>query len=385
MGSFDMRVSLHIRQPLLLLLLSISFFLSLDAIIYRTNLYQHYILKYYWSPGAIFQHAYYEAKHHKMVSPDVLLIGNSLLDVAFSSKLFEANYPQAPFHTTKITVSGTNEKVWFYTLKRIDPDHRRYRAIIIPSDGYIINSNSEDKANFYQSALDALTLLEAKDWPSFIASFPDSAIRQRVLLLAFFPSHAYSPDLQDFLMNPRQRLKDLANLRKHHNEMFYDENDVLPTSLDGLKIDYATRSVIAIPDGIEYFRRREIMEGLSTHSPQEASLFTEQNATFKSTWLSKIIDLYKDSPTQIIFIQMPRWPFMLPAKAPLSNAPDIRNMLPKQKNVTFVDEKTFEFLEKPGFFHDTIHLDTEGQKLFVQSFGQILLPLLKISTAQPTH
>jgi len=383
MGSFEMRSPLTIRQPLLLLLCSLCFFIFLDASIYRTNLYQQYILKYFWSPGAVFQRAYYEGKRPLSDKKDVLLIGNSLIDVAFSSKLFDSDFPQAPFHTRKIAISGTNEKVWFYFLKHVDPRHQRYQAIVIPSDGYIVDSSPEDKANFYQSALDALTLLRLKDWPGFVTSFPDPAIRRRVQMLALFPSHAYGPDLQDFLMNPKQRLRDLADLRKNHDAMFYNSNDVLPSSLDGLKIDYATHSVITMPEGIEYFRRFGIQQSLSVHSPEEYKLFTQENASFKQEWLTKIIDLYKDSATQLIFIQMPRWPVMWPDKAPLPDAPDIRNLLPKQKNVTFFDDKTFEYLEQPRYFHDAIHLDTKGQQLFMQTFGKKLISLLNPSIMPP--
>jgi hypothetical protein len=96
---------------------------------------------------------------------------------------------------------------------------------------------------------------------------------------------------------------------------------------------------------------------------------TERNARFHAHWLSQIIELYKDSPTKIVFVQMPRGPVRLPKVAPLPSAPDIRGLLPKQNNVIFLGENEFTFLEQPKYFWDLHHLNRDGRKLFSERLG----------------
>ena len=88
--------------------------------------------------------------------------------------------------------------------------------------------------------------------------------------------------------------------------------------------------------------------------------------------MARILALYEKSDTKLIFLQVPRWPQLMPALTPPPGAPDVRNLLPPSKNVVVVPKEEFEDLEEPRYFYDVLHVNTIARHEFTARFAKIV-------------
>jgi hypothetical protein len=109
-------------------------------------------------------------------------------------------------------------------------------------------------------------------------------------------------------------------------------------------------------------------------SPEEANTYTNRNTEYQKYWLTKIIELYRNSATKLIFAQTPHMP--LRALTPIQSAPDLRDILPKQGNVFFVDEKIFDDLNTDAYMYDALHLNDAGKSLFTHRLGNEIVKII---------
>jgi hypothetical protein len=138
--------------------------------------------------------------------------------------------------------------------------------------------------------------------------------------------------------------------------------------------------VTTYPAHFDIFQREDADDVFHYPNHQNAVAWTQREAGFHQRWLTKIIDLYRDSPTKLIFVQMPQWPVPLPKSSPLASAPDIRDLLPRQSNVVFIDDDALSFLEQPKYFWDLQHLNREGRRLFSERLGILVRQILTSRT-----
>ena len=76
-----------------------------------------------------------------------------------------------------------------------------------------------------------------------------------------------------------------------------------PTDLRGLSADFDSRT-ISFPPGLTTQQHDSIQAMVM---PQPAPQ-TGETTRYRMLWLGRILDLYKDSPTRIIFLEVPRAP-----------------------------------------------------------------------------
>jgi hypothetical protein len=82
-------------------------------------------------------------------------------------------------------------------------------------------------------------------------------------------------------------------------------------------------------------------------------------AEFRRLWFGRILDLYRGSPTRIIFLRLPRGAVPRPANLVEKKSSSIRGFA-SRPHVTLCRENDFEFLERPEFYKDGLHLNREG-------------------------
>jgi hypothetical protein len=360
---------MHARRPLLLVVLSLVVFLVLDNAIFRTGLYAkvsssksvagHFAAVVRWQIAA-----------PPSAKRDVLVLGHSKIEAAFSGKVFEQEYPDSHLRLVFGSSGGTTEKMWFYLLRHIDPDRRRYAAIVVPVDVYQTPAMAFDADNQIDVAQCLAPMLTPTEWVDLIGTYDDPTVRSRVILGAAVSSHLYALDLQDLLLHPVDRWRGLEWERESSPTYLYNW-DGYDGDLETLEIDRASGKILHAPPHLDAFRIRET-EARFEAPPVDAMQWTMRYHAFRREWFTRILDYYAGSETKLIFVQVPRWPFLMPVLTPLPDAPNLRDFIKPSKNVIVRPEEEFEDLEDPYYFYDVLHVNYRAREEFTIRFGMDL-------------
>jgi hypothetical protein len=356
------------------LLLALGAFLLLDNLVFRSGAYS-WIQNPEALSGQLYNAVYYERARNASRKQDVLITGNSRIDWAFWPQLYNTSHPESRFSLIRAAVAATNEKMWYFILSTVDPKQDRYAAIVIPVASYHVEPWIVDEENDYNNVQMLSQILPLSYWKQLIDSFSNSDARRRAVQSAAIASTGFGDDLVDLFVHPHRRIQRLA-VRKSAGWTWLDDWPGMDGSMEDFSFDADLGTILTLPKGLDLFVQKETATEFKRPAPDEAKRFTDRNAAFQARWLTKIIDLYKNSRTQLIFIQLPRGPVPIPAREPISGAPDLRTLLPASGNVTFAEESSFLEFEKPEYFYDAIHLNSIGRKLFTSRLGDLLTGIL---------
>ncbi len=126
--------------------------------------------------------------------------------------------------------------------------------------------------------------------------------------------------------------------------------------LSGLSADWTART-IHYPPGVDANQISTVRDFvMPEHQPQTGAL-----TRYRNLWLGRILDLYKNSTTRIIFFELPRAPLPIPqAVIPARFIDSVRG----RPNLTILPPATFRDLEHPDIFADGLHLNHLGRPIF---------------------
>ena len=367
-------------RPLTTLVLSVGLFLLLDAMLFRTGLYAR-IEAPRTPAGSMMSIIHFTTAVAADPKRDVLVMGNSRIEYGFSVRYVDEAFPNSPYRMVLGAFPASTEEFWYYALCRIDPRRDRYAAIVIPMPGYGVPPRADDYSNHYETAQILAPIVPVARLGEFLEGFDDPGLRWRAAILALFPSHDYASDLQDFLLHPAARLRDVRERNQVGIKYLYDE-DGYPTTMEDLKIDPKTNSIVKFPERFNILFQNEMNQQFVVPQPDLARQWTSRNAAYEAKWLGKIVADYKDSKTRLIFIDVPHRPVSLPAQQPIPGAPDIYQMIPSYPNVTILPQDTFEWLQRPHYFLDMNHMNVFGKKAFSVQLGQAVIDVL---SGKPIH
>ena len=371
----DLPAASRVRtHPAKTILLSIALFFFLDGVFFRSGLYARFQQPNTPS-GSMAAIIRFTAGTSSDPRRTVLVMGSSKTEYGFGVRNVEEDFPDAPIRPVMGAFPGSNEEYWYYALHRIDPDHDRYAAIVIPLPGYKISPYDEGFSDSYSAAQMLLPVVPLSGLHDFLHGFSDPALRWRAALLALAPSHLYASDLQDFLLHPLARLSAVRSRESVGVNYLYIDQPHTDT-MDGLAIDPKSQKVVRYPERFNALFRDDMDQRFIAPSPEQARQQTARNAAFSAKWLGRIADAYKGSRTKLIFLDIPHQPVALPAREPLPGAPDIRDMLPKQANIFVLPPEMFSDLQQPHYFIDLDHMNVYGKELFSRRLGQAIINVL---------
>jgi hypothetical protein len=90
-------------------------------------------------------------------------------------------------------------------------------------------------------------------------------------------------------------------------------------------------------------------------------------------WLGRILGLYRNSPTRIVFIATSRGPLPQPERPGTQTFLKYARTYP---NVVVLDEFAFRNLETPETYFDGYHLNRKGRELFTAQLTHLLVGVL---------
>lgn len=269
-------------------------------------------------------------------------------------------------------VDGSTPQSWYYLLRDLDPTARRYRAILLGVDDYDERDPMEAPDTDLASLHFAILRLRLGDALEFARGFRGFDLEWRAFRGALLKGLVLQPDILAFLANPAKRLAEVRIERGGFD--FWTYNYVEPTaSMAGLRIDWSTFTA-TFPPGFTPLQRQTVIDSV-VYRPRP-SRFPGGLAAYRRTWFGRIIDRYRGSRTQIIFVRLPRAPIPRPGTLDPIVSSSIRE-LAQRPNVLLCPEHAFDSLERPELFKDGLHLNLEGSTRFSEMLAREVQSLLR--------
>jgi hypothetical protein len=351
---------------------SLLAFLLVEVLIFDTNLYPSVLLTDS-SAGSLELSLHNERRRKVTDRNQVLAIGDSRM--GFLPRYANLLTPELGYTFATIATPGTTPRCWYYMLRAVDPTARRYAAIVIPVENYDDAETWEDHANRMLDLHFLIAHLRWTDIPKFSDSFHATDLKWRAALSILLKGSIYKTDLQDFLRSPKNRLKATRLARRESHNWLYDYVGN-PDNVTGFRVDWANHTFTA-PASFTSDKKTVFQERLLDPQPPPKG----QRSAYLKYWFAEIYKRYRGSGTRIIFVRLPRGPFVRPDAPPVNPHSSVRE-LAAMPEVILDREHYFDRLENPEMFFDAMHLNAAGGAEFSRMLAMHVRELLGPSSPE---
>jgi hypothetical protein len=343
----------RLKQSVWWTALTLAAFLLADAAIFRSGWYDRY-LEPDSSAGTAELRLFWLWNSPPPRVPDVMVVGDSRIAEGFSARV-AAQAASGKFHFENFGLAGSDPRVWYYVLRDADPQRDRFAAIAITVAPYSDEDGDPDWQSHLTDVNYSIGRLRLVDCWDFARSFPVPDLERQALVGCLFPGATLRRDVRALLANVRARLRKAKDWRK--NGLGYEEGyEGKAEDVGGLSADWTLRT-IHFPPGLNSEQISTIQDFVMPEPAPQTGALTE----YRKLWLGRILDLYKNSATSIIFFELPRAPIPIPeARIPPRFIDSVRG----RPNVTVLPATTFRDLERPEVFADGLHLNRLGRPIF---------------------
>jgi hypothetical protein len=341
------------------LLLTVCGFWAVEFAIFHSGAYDS-ILKYDSSTGSVETLIHNELTRARTNPHQVLAIGDSRM--GFFPRY--ANELQTGYEFGTISLGGATPRDWYYMLRGADPKADRYSAILIGMDDYEDVEIEEDQSVRAADLYYLIGQLGYSDIRELAGSYRHDpklewAAERGIVLKGLILKR----DFQEFLLHPTARIELVKLARKDSYHWYY--NYVGPNqSMEGVEIDWKNRT-LTVPAGFTDAQKAAYEYRFLAPRPP----FRGDRTAYMHKWLGKIYEHYRGSKTRLIFLHLPRGPFVRPDQPGFNPRSSVRE-LAAQPGVTLLPERLFESLEQPSLFIDQMHLNGPGCAEFSRTLGR---------------
>jgi len=346
-------------RALFTLLLTVCGFWAVEFALFHTDAY-YTILRHDSSTGSVETYVHNELKRVRTNPHQVLTIGDSRM--GFLPRY--ANELETGYEFASIALGGATPRDWYYMLRGADPDANRYSAILIAMDDYEDVEIEEDQSVRAADLYYLIGRLKYSDLLYFARSYQhDPTLEWAAVRGIILKGLIYKRDFQDFLLHPTSRIE-MANAARK-DSFFWYYNYVGPNqSLEGVVVDFDKRTLTVPPGFSEAQKAAYEYRFLAPRPPWRGD-----RTAYMHKWLGKIYERYRGSKTRVIFLHLPRGPFVRPDQ-PAFNAHSSVRELALRPGVILLPENLFASIEQPGLFIDQMHMNGPGCALFSRILGK---------------
>jgi hypothetical protein len=354
------------KSPALLwTLASLLAFLLIDSAVFRLGWYYKYV-EPLSSAGTVESYLFWLEHTLPARVPEVMVLGDSRIAEGFSSRDAD-KAADGKVHFWNFGMGGTSPRIWYYVLRDADPTRRRFRAIAIELDQYSDEDSWDSKPDRLIDLNFLVGRLRLSDCPDFAASMVSREFQGRALAGCLFKGIPLRRDAQEFLLNISDRImrsKEWRNKGLGYTTDYGGSEE----NLHGLSADFRKRTIV-YPPGMDEERHNSIKDMVMPDPARQRG----ETTRYRELWLGRIIDLYKDSSTKIIFFEVPR----APLPKPEGHVPALfLQAALKRPHVSALPVSTFRDLERPEVFFDGLHLNRVGRGIFSVRMAENVLPML---------
>jgi hypothetical protein len=341
---------LHVGRNLAL---GIAAFVCLDGVIFHTKVYVSII-----APDSYAGRLALITRAENQRSPsglkEVLVLGDSRMAEGFSTAVADKLGSAAGLKFVNLAEPASSVNTWYYMLREVDPEARRYWAIVVPY-GIGYEPNTADPLRISMAA----PLLRYSDCFDFASGFQRWSGRFRAFTACILRGSAYQSDVVDLLEHPIARIRSIQQEpNRLHSRAVYKGRDY---DLVGTSYDPKTGQV-SFPPQLTETQRQGIRKSLVQPSESEVQYFLK----LQRDWIPRIVNHYSNSPTAIVLTPVPRGPFHELTGFSMSYRVVFPGVM-AQRPLLSVPEQTFDFLEKPDYYFDAYHLNAKGRQRFTET------------------
>ncbi len=341
-------------RALFTLILTISGFWAVEYSLFHTKAYFK-ILRHDSTTGAVETYLRNEQKRVRTNPRQVLTIGDSRM--GFFPRYANEMQGETGYEYASIALGGTTPRDWYYMLRGADPSANRYSAIVVAVEDYEDAEIYEDLRIRAADLHYVIAQLKYSDIPEFARSFHDSELEWTAVRAIILKGLIYKRDFQDFLLHPQERL-DLANLARKDSYLWYYDYVGPNQSLEGVVVDFKNRTVTVPPGFTDAQKAAYTLRFLAPQPPDKG-----MHSAYLHHWLGKIYEHYRGSKTRLVFLHLPRGPFIRPDQPTFNPHSSVRE-LAGQPGVILMPEHLFDSIERPGLFIDQMHMNGPGSAQF---------------------
>lgn len=347
-----------------------ALFALIDVLAFRAGLY-HAVLDPASSTGsfesAIAQFRAFRGDPRR----DVLVLGDS--------RIYSGLNPQAasdaggPLRFLNGGVPGTTPRCWPFFVRAIDPEARRFAAVVIAVDTYGDDDTAIGSLDGDDRPMDLRYVVfqtRLTDIPKLAGSFSDPRERVENGIDLFWRAAELRDDFQALAGDPLARV---AAIEQARNAPAYAPLAAHPRSetLAGLRVDFA-KNAISYPPGVSGDERAAIATQVLAVAKPSPSY-----ARYRRQWLAPIVARYAAGGTPVFFVRIPtrpahRTPLQLPSGSLVEIARD--------GDARVIPAARYLALERPELFADEDHLNREGSLRFSRLLGADVARLLANSS-----
>jgi hypothetical protein len=331
----------------------VSLFLAADAAIFRLGWYNKY-LEPQSSAGTAELHLFWLRHQPRPKNPDVMVVGDSRIAEGFSPWI-ASHAIGGKIHFESFGMPGATPRVWYYVLRDADPKRDRFAAIAFPVTPYSDEDQREDLQNTIADLNYSIGRLNLRDCPDFARSFNDPDLCRRALTGCLFPGTTLRRDLREFLADIPGRIARARDFR-NNGPAYLEAYGGKLENVAGLSADWKRR-ILYFPPGLTPLQIETIRKFVMPPPVPQTGALTR----YRKLWFGRILDLYRNSATRIIFFELPRAPVPLPET---EVAPRFIESVAGRSGVSVLPAATFRDLERPEIFADGLHLNHAGRPLF---------------------
>jgi len=349
---------------ILRLLAGACLLLALDAAVFRSGFYMQHVA----SPDSAAGHVAQVLRQAEAVPEDtrpVLVFGDSRIGEGFSGQAATARAAEAGSGLTFFgtSSSGATPRVMYFFLRGIDPDRRRFSAVVIGL-GTLHDAEPTDVWNWERDIGLIHSFLRPGDIPDLFADSDKPAFRSYALRALLFPGTNYTTDLRRLFAEGPKRLESVRWWREHGNNTLAAYPGI-DASLEGLSYDFATER-LEIPPSAE---ARGMAGWLRTYATDLSTVHrygTTDNppmTAYRYKWLRRIAERYRDAGVPVYLVQLPRGPLhgMMPPPGEPTGA--VKRLV-DEGLVRLLPPALAAGLERPELFADPLHLNRVGRIAF---------------------
>jgi alginate O-acetyltransferase complex protein AlgI len=349
------------KKTAALLVAAFALFALIDVGAFRTGLY-HGILDPSSSTGsfesAIAQSRAFEDDPRR----DVLVLGDSRIYSGLDPREASAA-AGGSLRFLNGGVPGTTPRCWPFFLRAIDPQARRFRAIVIAVDTFADDDSAIGSLDGDDRPMDLRYVVfqtRLGDLSKLAGSFSDPRERIEYGIDLFWRGQELRDDVQALAADPLARVAALAAAR---DDPAYDPLDAHPRtgSLAGLHVDFATGQIV-YPPGTSDDARTAIATQVLAPARPSASY-----ARYRMQWLEPIAARYAATGTPVIFVRIPT----RPAHRSATQEPNgSLAAIAQTEHATLLSAAPYLALERPELFADEDHLNASGSATFSRLLGR---------------
>ena len=340
-------------------------FLCVDAAIFRSGWYNRYV-EPDSTTGDTEYHLRWLRNTPRTAQPEVAVVGDSRIAEGFSAPRADTELANR-LHFWNLGMPGATPRAWYYFLRDADHSRHRFAAIVLALDQYSdvdMNDYLRDRMADLNYSIGRLRLTDCWD---FAMSMGTTENRRTALTGCVFKGLVFRRDLREFLVNRPDRLRRSRATAEHGLE-WSDAYTGNTNNLHGLTADFE-RAEIHFPPGVDEGRMNSVRNTAFPYIYPDKGISTR----YRKLWLGRILDLYRNSPTRIVFLQLPRSPLPVPdRKVP----PRFIQSVASRPRVSILPEDKFRDLEQPDLFADGLHLNTDGREIFSTRLADSVVNIL---------